>query len=75
MVLKNLKVALEQKGIAVRALAGIMGVSERTAWNKINEDTDITYREAKKISEELFPEYKLEYLFDSDREELEHGKS
>ena len=43
-VLKNLKVALEQKGIAVRALAGIMGVSERTAWNKINEDTDITYR-------------------------------
>lgn len=47
-VLKNLKVALEQKGIAVRALAGIMGVSERTAWNKINEDTDITYREAKK---------------------------
>ena len=69
-MLKNLKSALERKGIAVRAFAAVLGVSEKTAWNKINEETDVTYPEAEKISKELFPEYKLEYLFASDRCEV-----
>lgn len=66
-MLKNLKTALAQKKITVRALAAVLNVSEKTAWNKINEATDLTYQEALKISREFFPEYRSEYLFDSDK--------
>ena len=66
-MLKNLKTALEHKRITVKALAAILNISEKTAWNKINEVTDFTYPEALKISKEFFPEYRSEYLFDSDK--------
>lgn len=72
-VLKNLKTGLDQKGITVRVLAGVMGVTERTAWNKLNEETGISFQEAMKVSEELFPEYKMKFLFASDKEESKRG--
>ena len=72
-MLKNLKTGLDQKGITMRALAGVMGVTERPAWNKLNEETEITYQEAEKVAVELFPEYKMEFLFASDKEERENN--
>lgn len=69
-VLANLKKALDMKGISVKAYAAVLGVSEKTAWNKMNEDTVITYPEAKTTKTELFPEYEFDYLFASDRESL-----
>ena len=72
-MLKNLKTGLDQKGITVRVLAGVLGVTERTAWNKLNEETEITFQEAMKVSEELFPEYKMKFLFASDKEEIKRG--
>ena len=36
-MLRNLKTALEQKKITVKTLAVVLGVSEKTAWNKIND--------------------------------------
>ncbi|RHS65914.1 DNA-binding protein [Clostridium sp. AM45-5] len=66
-MLRNLKTALEQKKITVKTLAVVLGVSEKTAWNKINEETELTYKEAMKISTGILPEYKLEYLFASDK--------
>jgi len=69
-VLKNLRAALDQKGITLKALAAVIGVSEKTAWNKINEETVLSYPEASVISRELFPEYKPEYLFASDEGEV-----
>lgn len=66
-MLRNLKTALEQKKITVKTLAMVLGVSEKTAWNKINEETELTYKEAMKISTGILPEYKLEYLFASDK--------
>lgn len=66
-MLANLKKALESKGITLRAYAAVIGVSEKTAWNKINEETPITYQEARTTKRELFPEYDEEYLFASDR--------
>ncbi len=65
-MLRNLKTALEQKKITVKTLAVVLGVSEKTAWNKINEETELSYKEAMKISTGILPEYKLEYLFASD---------
>lgn len=64
-MLKNLKSVLEQKRITIKALASVLDVSEKTIWNKINEETDITYPEAAKIAKEFFPEYRFEYLFAS----------
>lgn len=64
-MLANLKKALDNKGITLRAYAAVLGVSEKTAWNKIREETPITYPEARKTKKELFPEYDSEYLFES----------
>lgn len=63
-MLRNLKNALDAKGITVRAYAAILGVSEKTVWNKINEETPFTYPEANKTMKEVFPEYNSDYLFD-----------
>ncbi len=66
MLIGNLKIALDGKRITVKAYAAVLGVSEKTVWNKINEETDFTFPEAQKTKKELFPEYDLEYLFASD---------
>ena len=55
------------KGISIKAYAAVLGVSEKTAWNKVNEETVITYPEAETTKMELFPEYEFDYLFASDR--------
>lgn len=62
-MLLNLKTKLKEKGISVKALADVVGVSEKTAWNKINGETDFIFQEAMIVANELFPEYKVEYLF------------
>lgn len=65
-MLKNLKKALENKNITLRAYATVLGVSEKTARNKINEETAFTYPEVKKTRTDLLPEYDTDYLFASD---------
>jgi len=65
-MLVNLKKALDAKGISLRAYAAVIGVSEKTAWNKVCGKTDLSYPEARKTKTELFPEYDLDYLFASD---------
>lgn len=64
-MLINLKKALDNKNITLRAYAAFLGVSEKTAWNKINEITDFTYPEVKKTCDNILPEYKTDYLFRS----------
>lgn len=66
-MLVNLKKALDMKGISYRAYAAVLGISEKSAWNKVNEQTDITLSEAVMTRKELFPEYDFDYLFASDR--------
>jgi len=65
-MLFNLKKALDNKGISFRAYAAILGISEKSAWNKVNEETALTYPEAVLTKKEIFPEYDYEYLFASD---------
>ena len=68
-MLKNLKRALGEKGISMKAYAAILGISEKSAWNKVNEETALTYPEARTTKKELFPEYEYDYLFASDQQE------
>lgn len=65
-MLKNLKKALDDKNISLKAYAAVLGISEKSAWNKVNEETLFTYPEAVKTTKELFPEYNTDYLFASD---------
>ncbi len=70
-MLANLKKALETKGITVRAYAAVLGVSEKTAQNKIAGRTPITYPEARITKRNLLPEYDSDYLFEETEVELE----
>jgi len=67
-MLHNLKTALEKKRISIKAYSLILGISEKSARNKINEETTLTYPEARITKKELFPEYEFEYLFASDKD-------
>lgn len=62
-MLVNLRKALEDKHITVRGYASFLGVSEKTARNKLDGITDFTYPEVSKTKEELLPEYDVSYLF------------
>ena len=64
-MMKNLKLVLRQKGIGTRGLAQIIGASESSAQNKLNETTDFTYKEYKAVCAALC-EYNADYLFQSD---------
>lgn len=62
-MLSNLKEALDAKNITMKAYAAVLGISEKTVWNKINEETPFTYPEASVTKSELLPEYDMDYLF------------
>ncbi|WP_432353897.1 hypothetical protein [Anaerotruncus rubiinfantis] len=66
-MLCNLKRELNDKKITIRAYAAFLGVTEKTVQNKINEITDFTYPEVKRTKEYLFPEFDIEYLFETDQ--------
>ena len=65
-MLKNLDQAIKNKGITLKSYAAVLGISEKSAWNKVNEVTELTYREARITKENLFPEFDSNWLFASD---------
>lgn len=67
-MLKNLRTALDNKGITIRAYAAVLGISEKSVQNKINEVTPFTYPEAMKTMKDVFPEYNSAYLFEAEKE-------
>lgn len=64
--MQNLERALNAKGISTRAVATLIGTSEKTAYNKLKGITELTVREALKINKDLLPEYRFGYLFAED---------
>ena len=61
--MENLKYALEKKGVTIKALAALLGISEKSAWNKVNGASEFTYKEAMLVKDNLLPEYDCEWLF------------
>ncbi len=62
--MNNLKNALRSKNITIKDFATFLGVSEKTAQNKLSAKSDFTYSEVRKICKFLLPEYNSDYLFD-----------
>lgn len=62
----NLKNVLYQKNITIKQYAEFLGVSEKTAQNKLQGITAFTYPEFKKTCTLLLPEYNADYLFGED---------
>lgn len=60
---ENLKKALEDKKITNKAVCQLLGISEKTLYNKIMGETEFTVQEAMMIVENLLPEYRFKYLF------------
>lgn len=61
---KNLRQALTDRKITMKAYAEFLGITEKTLQNKMNGITEFTYAEVERTSKFLLPEYKIDYLFD-----------
>ena len=58
----NLRKALLYKNISFVSYAKMLGITDKSVQNKLNGVTEFTLREVL-ATMELFPEYRVEYLF------------
>lgn len=61
----RLRKVLDIKGIKVKGFAETIGMSEKTMYNKLMEESEFSYGEARKIKAVL-PEYDIDYLLSPD---------
>ena len=59
----NIKKELDGIGMSIKDYSSFLGVSEKTAHNKLYGKTAFTYPEAEKTQKILFPHYNIQYLF------------
>lgn len=64
--MRNLIAEMARYGYKRKDIQDVLKCSEKTARNKINGETEFTYKEAEKVRNKLFPDMKLEYLFSDD---------
>lgn len=57
----RLKKILENRGVQFREYASLLGMTEKTLYNKLTCATDFSYGEYKKLKT-LLPEYNIDYL-------------
>lgn len=61
---KNLMKILKEKKITIKSYAEFLGVSEKTAQNKIYGRTEFTLGEAIKTCAIICPEYRMDFVFE-----------
>lgn len=59
----NLKAVMAQKGITIDAIAKVLNVHRNTVQNKLDGESEFTFGQAMLISEVMFPEFTMKYLF------------
>ncbi len=64
MILK-LKRVLEGTGVPLKDYASLLGISEKSLYNKLCGNTEFTYGEFLKLKT-LLPEYNIDYLLSDD---------
>lgn len=57
----NIRTAMQKRSLTYQGLATLLGISEKTAKNKVAGRSEFTYSEARKVKT-IFPEYDLDYL-------------
>jgi transcriptional regulator with XRE-family HTH domain len=60
---ENLRNELSKKRISNKAVADLIGCTQKTLDNKLNGVTEFTLSEILLISDNLLPEFELRYLF------------
>ena len=60
---ENLRNELSKKRISNKAVADLIGCTQKTLDNKMNGVTEFTLSEILLISDNLLPEFELRYLF------------
>lgn len=66
-MLSNLKNLIGLNKTSYRDIANLLDISEKSVYSKVNEKTDFTLSEIKKIRTFIFPQYDFQYLFASDK--------
>ena len=59
----NLRTELDRKNISLVTISKLIGCNTKTVQNKLQGKTEWRLSEILAISEELFPEFDLKYLF------------
>lgn len=63
--LNRLEHALDARGISKKSCAELLGITEKTLYNKLTGATEFTYGEVRRLRSFL-PEYNIDYLLDID---------
>ena len=58
----NMIKELGHKNITYKAVAELIGTTEKTVYNKLNGKTEFTISEAMMINDNLLPEFTLSYI-------------
>lgn len=66
-MLTNLSNELQHKNVTQRAVAKMLGLSEKSMVNKMNGTSEFTIGEALMIRREILPEFTFDYLFTDDQ--------
>jgi len=61
----KLKKVLEDRGIPLKSYSNLLGISEKTLYNKLTGATEFTVREVQKLKV-VIPEYDVLYLVSED---------
>lgn len=62
----RLKRVLDAKGMTMKGSASLLGISEKTLYNKITGDSEFTYGEVRKLRV-MLPEYNIDFLLTDER--------
>lgn len=66
----RLRRTLDAKGIPMKGCAELLGVSEKTMYNKVVGDTEFTYGEVRRLKT-ILPEYDMDYLLSAEAADAE----
>ena len=62
----RLKQALDARGITQKSCAELLGITEKTLYNKMVGASEFTYNEVKRLRA-FVPEYNIDYLLSEDQ--------
>jgi len=62
-MLLNLKTEMDRNSYTINNLADVLGIHRNSMANKLSGETPISFDEAQKLRDKLFPYAELQYLF------------